>query len=801
MGRFGDFKRTLVWVGFLAVVLTGGVRNARADFTFGQPQNLGPNINSSSIDAGTNISADGCTLYFSSNRPGGRGGWDLWVATRLTTDADWGPPENLGPTVNTPSDDGPGSISADGLSLYFASNRAGGFGSYDTWVTTRATKGGVWGIPVNLGPTVNSATGDDHPSISADGLSLYFVSNRAGGSGSQDLWVTTRATLSDPWGAPVNLGSTVNSSNFEEWPAISADGLLLFFYSGPGSNSSGPHDIWVTRRATVSDPWGQALNMGLGINSSASDGVPWISADGLELYFSSWRTGGYGAGDIYVTRRSTKNDPWGEPVNFGPVVNSAYNEVSASLSPDGRVLLFSDLLDGTPRPGGHGGADMWMTRRASISAPWEAPVNLGSQVNGSAHEIIPRISIDGSTLYFTTLTTGTWDNWQASLIPICDFNGDGVVDAADVCLMVDHWGENYPLCDIGPSPLGNGIVDVQDLIVLSEYLFTDLRIFVDEDAPNDAGPGDPLTSDPLEDGSAEHPFDSIQQAIDAASETDSVVVLPGTYTGDGNRDISFRGKRITARSIDPSDSQVVAATVIDCQGTQAERHQGFVFYRAESAQSVLAGLTITNAYGYYGGGISCTNNSSPNISKCVLKGNNAVKGGGGFSNQGGSPKVTNCIFSGNSAESGGGLYDSSNTLVVNCTFTNNSTTSGGGIHNQGGALTLTNCILWNNTPAEVHIGAGTISATYCNIKRGFTGEGNIAADPLFADAANGDYHLKSHGGRWNPASETWVIDGITSPCIDAGDPSSPVGDEPQPNGGRINMGAYGGTAEASKSVN
>jgi hypothetical protein len=92
-----------------------------------------------------------------------------------------------------------------------------------------------------------------------------------------------------------------------------------------------------------------------------------------------------------------------------------------------------------------------------------------------------------------------------------------------------------------------------------------------------------------------------------------------------------------------------------------------------------------------------------------------------------------------------------------------------------------------------------INITYCNIQGRFHGEGNIKFDPLFADPDNGDYHLKSQAGRWDPNSESWVKDDVTSPCIDAGDPNSPFGDEPMPNGGRINMGAYGGTAEASKS--
>jgi hypothetical protein len=94
---------------------------------------------------------------------------------------------------------------------------------------------------------------------------------------------------------------------------------------------------------------------------------------------------------------------------------------------------------------------------------------------------------------------------------------------------------------------------------------------------------------------------------------------------------------------------------------------------------------------------------------------------------------------------------------------------------------------------------GTPVITYSDIQGGFNGEGNIDTDPLFVDAANGDYHLMSQSGRWNPASESWIMDDVTSPCIDAGDPGTSVGLEPSPNGGIINMGAYGGTAQASKS--
>jgi Tol biopolymer transport system component len=185
---------------------------ANADFTFGTPTNLGPIVNTSSGDWHPSISADGLSLYFNSNRPGGYGGYDLWVTTRETTDDPWGAAVNLGPTVNSSRDEVAPSISADGLSLYFSdpfNPRPGGYGSTDIWVTTRATTEDDWGTPVNLGPPVNTLADEIVSSISPDGLQLYFCdyqAQRPGGLGSFDLWVTTRATTDDDWGTPVNLG-------------------------------------------------------------------------------------------------------------------------------------------------------------------------------------------------------------------------------------------------------------------------------------------------------------------------------------------------------------------------------------------------------------------------------------------------------------------------------------------------------------------------------------------------------------------------------------------------------------------
>jgi len=341
----------------------------------------------------------------------------------------------------------------------------------------------TFGTPTNLGPTVNSSSSDQGPSISADGLELYFASRRSGGQGSTDLWVATRPTASDPWGEPVNLGPTVNSSAPEWAPSISADGLSLYFNSPrPGGYGGSWGDIWVTERQTTRQMtelvWGSPVNLGSAVNSSYQDITPGISADGLSLFFTSNRPGGSGSQDIWVSRRKTKEDPWGTSVNLGPIVNSSANEHDSSISADGRTLFFGGYHTGPFRPGGYGAADIWVTTRATVSDPWSTPVNLGPTVNSSAFDGHPAISADGSTIFFMSDRPGGLgghDIWQVPIIPIVDFNGDGKVDSVDMCIMVDYWHTDEPACDIGPTPFGDGIVDVQDLIVLAEYLFEDVN--------------------------------------------------------------------------------------------------------------------------------------------------------------------------------------------------------------------------------------------------------------------------------------------------------------------------------------
>jgi len=318
--------------------------------------------------------------------------------------------------------------------------------------------------------------------ISYDGLELYIEKPNGGVQSTDwDIYVSTRSTT---WSIPVKLESPVNSSYMEGYACLSSDDLELYFTSDrPGGYGSS--DLWITTRPTRFDPWGPPENLGPTINTSGYDEAPWITPDGLELYFSSDRPGSYGYNDIWVAKRPTKEDDWVSPVNLGPVVNSTAFDGYPCLAPGGLVLFFSEFPFAAPgppgayRPGGLGWSDMWMTRRKSIMDPWEPPVNLGSPLNGDGFEYQPRISPDGSVLYFSALRSGGKLNnsgfnvFQTPIIPIVDFNGDGFVDADDMCIMVDYWGTDNKLCDIGPMPWGDGIVDVEDLIVLTNHLFND----------------------------------------------------------------------------------------------------------------------------------------------------------------------------------------------------------------------------------------------------------------------------------------------------------------------------------------
>ena len=316
----------------------------------------------------------------------------------------------------------------------------------------------TFGAPTNLGPTVNSSGYEWSPSLTANGLELYFESDRPGGAGTYDIWVSTRATKEDDWGAPMNLGAPINTPDWQNTPCISADGLELYY------NDWG---LRVVRCASASDPWGEPENDSL-VNVNAIGGsAPSLSSNGLSLFFYS-----HNDWDLYVSTRPTRDDIWSEPVSLGPTVNATSQDVAPSISADGLALFFSSGSSG--RTGAYGGKDLWMTRRTSLDGPWSEPVNLGPTVNSAGHEQQPEISADGRSLLFCSTRDGghgDFDIWQAEVHPVVDLNGDGIVDAEDLCIVVDNWGTDNELCDVGPMPWGDGVVDVEDLIVIAEHLF------------------------------------------------------------------------------------------------------------------------------------------------------------------------------------------------------------------------------------------------------------------------------------------------------------------------------------------
>ncbi len=263
----------------------------------GKVVNLGPVVNSDAGDGGPSVSADGRTMVFSSSRGGGQGDEDLWISSRPRAGAPWGEPANLGPPINTEGRDSTPSVSADGLTLVFQSNRAGGQGGDDLWVCTRRSTAQAWGPPVNLGPPVNSHVYERHPCLSTDGLNLIFVRDSKRGS-KRDLWMSSRPSADAPWGRPGNLGPQINTEGRECGPCLSGDDLTLIFESNR-MGGQGDFDLWMSARAATTKPFGRPVNLGASVNSKAYDRGACLSADGRTLYFHSNRPGGHGEGDIW----------------------------------------------------------------------------------------------------------------------------------------------------------------------------------------------------------------------------------------------------------------------------------------------------------------------------------------------------------------------------------------------------------------------------------------------------------------------------------------------------------------------
>ena len=213
-----------------------------------------------------------------------------------------------------------------------------------------------------------------------------------------------------------------------------------------------------------SAPWGPAASAGTPPNSKGRDQRVTLSRDGLTLIFGTMRAGGRGYTDLYMCSRLSMQDPWGPPVNCGKNVNSPGLESGPCLSPDGLALFFESCRDNdTPFVW-----NLWMSIRKRTRDPWGPAVKLPAPINTAYSDWNPAVSPDGRTLYFASDRPGGYgsdDLYSGSIVPVCDLNGDGKVDDKDILVLLDRWGQADSLCDIGPFPWGDGVVDIEDLKV------------------------------------------------------------------------------------------------------------------------------------------------------------------------------------------------------------------------------------------------------------------------------------------------------------------------------------------------
>ncbi|NVO02245.1 MAG: PD40 domain-containing protein [Bacteroidetes bacterium] len=293
-----------------------------------KPINMGDSINSASEEHSPSLIADEQTLIYTVGRPKD----DFSLCEKCEIEEDffiskrvngvWAKGVNMGPPLNTAGNEGAPSISPDGKMLFFAAcNREGAYGSCDIYESD--ILGANWIQPSNLGKIVNSAKWETQPSISSDGKTLYFVSSRGGGKGGVDIW---KSILDDneEWGAPINLGDSINTTGNEMSPFIHPDDQTLYFISD-GHTGMGGMDIFYSRKNEKGE-WTKPVNLGYPINTWADERSLIVNANGDIAYYSSNVDGGKGKFDIYTFELYEKARPLKVNYMKGIVFNSVTKE-------------------------------------------------------------------------------------------------------------------------------------------------------------------------------------------------------------------------------------------------------------------------------------------------------------------------------------------------------------------------------------------------------------------------------------------------------------------------------------------
>jgi Tol biopolymer transport system component len=262
---------------------------------------------------------------------------------------------------------------------------------------------GGFGAPIVSSVSMPGAS-DHDPCISADGLELYFASDRPGSLGDHDIWVARRLTFGDAWGPPVHVPE-LSSTARDIHPHISRDGLAILITSRRPSN----FDIYVATRPTTADPWSIPTSV-VELSDAAADDVSAGFGSPLQAVLSSTRvpTTMGTLYDLYATVRVSATTPWATPQ---PVVelNTTYVENGAYLDADGTFIAFY-----SDRPGGLGYFDIFSASRADASAPFDPPMPIDG-VNSPADDTDPWLTPDGRTILFSSDRTGEYEIYEATI--------------------------------------------------------------------------------------------------------------------------------------------------------------------------------------------------------------------------------------------------------------------------------------------------------------------------------------------------------------------------------------------------
>ena len=511
---------------------------------------------------------------------------------------------------------------------------------------------------------------------------------------------TLTGAVSGAWTEPEPV-TEVNLDNAEEWsPFLSFDGLTLYFARVRSPDSYNGR-IFQATRPVPTGPFAAVEQVPGPLNESPGHVVcEWVSPDNLRMYYHDEVAGTFW---LKMSERTSVDDPWPQGTGIDELNALGCRLQMPRLTADECVLVF----DASDIPGGQGDYDLWIADRPDRFSPFCRVQNLAA-VNTPWRDLGPYLSPDGLRLYLTSNRGGPYQLFVAER-PSRD---ESFADPVHLPYFDTPEGHSMHPClasDGSALYFRSAGADRATADIVVSYFVP--GYFVDAVNGRDTNDGlSPRTA-----------FASIQRAIDLAVDGDGIYVYPGVY----REEVRFLGKAITLQSA--GDAAII----------EAPDGWAVSFQRGEGSDSVLRNFVIRDS----------------RVGIWLLDA---------------SPTIANVTVVGN-------LF---------------------GIDASGRAEPrISNSILWHNVVSDLY----GCRVTYSCVQRGAEGEGNFHDDQMFADPGNDDYHLPSEWGRYWPEGEVWVLDDVTSPCIDAGDPLADFASEREPDGGRVNVGAHGGTGFASLS--